>query len=109
ITIVRCGGGIGLPVELDCCGISACKPVDRCSITTTMKTMMSTSRTSIKGVTFIFGPVEDEPPPAVENAIGISSLRHARVLKHWTPARSREFHGVAISVVRHNSGQEFSR
>src|ERR1035437_3052643 len=83
MTIVACGGGIGLPVELGCCGTSACKPVDRCSITTTMKTMMSTSRTSIRGVTFIFGPVEDEPPPVVENAIASSSRcmenRHARV------------------------------
>jgi hypothetical protein len=46
------------------------------------------------GVTFIFGPVENGPPPAVENAICISSfLRHARVLKHWTPEWRREFHG----------------
>src|SRR5579862_953047 len=92
ITIVASGGGIDGSVDLDCWGSSVCNPVGCCSITTIMKTMMSTSRTSIKGVTFILGPVENEPPP--ENPIQLSFRcmdRHARVLIHWTPGRTREF------------------
>jgi len=57
--------------------------------------MMSTSRTSISGVTFILGPVENEPPPAVENVIGNFSSQARACLSHWTPTRRWEFPDVA--------------
>src|ERR1700733_15715400 len=65
MTMVRWGGGMFLGVWCAGWGISAFKPVGRCSATTTMKTIINTSRTSISGVTFICG--EDGLPP--ENAI----------------------------------------
>src|ERR1700727_2605565 len=104
--MVACGGGVLLSVGFDGCGSSVCNPVGFCSITTIMNTMMRTSRTSIRGVTFILGPVENEPPPAVENPIRISSLlpnrkwnRHARVLHALTPEWCEEFPTLACAVI----------
>src|ERR1035438_3351564 len=64
------------------CGTSAVRPVGLCSITTTIKIMINTSRTSINGVTFIWG--EEGPPPA-ENAIGFLLVlaRAARACLEW--------------------------
>src|SRR5579862_6116595 len=90
MTIVRIGGG----AESACgggCGICASRPLrcGFCSATITMKMMISTSSTSISGVTFICGA--DAPPPPIDIAIVFSFGDAGRVLWNWTPAFGHQF------------------
>src|SRR5258708_27694001 len=71
-------------------GICAVSPSSLSIDTTTMKTMISVSSTSISGVTLISGP--RAPPPAIENDIESSSPARAR-LQHQIPTAQREFPG----------------
>src|SRR5258708_10371273 len=70
------------------CGICAVSPCSLSIDTTTMKTMISVSSTSISGVTLISGP--RAPPPAIENDIESSTPARA-CLHHQTPGTRREF------------------
>src|SRR5581483_9356670 len=85
--MVRSGGG--KCVSVAGCGMSAISPCFLSMETTTMKTMMSTSSTSIMGVTLISG-LPGSPP---ENAICHSSQARA-CLPHQTPAAEARFPAV---------------
>src|SRR5882672_5878784 len=77
------------------CGICAVSPCSLSIDTTTMKTIISVSSTSISGVTLISGP--RAPRPAIENDIERSSLERA-CLQRQTPGGAREFPAAVDST-----------